>query len=71
MNFAKRVGEKCSGLFEANGEMTWFTGKIIADKEKESHYNRFKVKWDSDEQVSDHSSWELSASLDLGQIIFY
>ena len=64
MSSAKRVGDECSGLFEDHGEMKWFTGKIIAEKEQESHYGRFKVKWDSDQAVSDHSCWELSSPPD-------
>ena len=62
LNSASRVGDECSGLFEDNGEMKWFTGKIIKEKNQESHYGRFKVKWETDDAESDHSCWELSSN---------
>ena len=42
---------------------------VLRPRKKESHYGRFKVKWDSDQEESYHSSWDLIPDLDAGKLL--
>ena len=55
-----KVGSHCSALFE-NGEdqMEWFDGVIKGIADNEYEHQQYRVKWDSDGEVSSHSVWEL------------